>query len=966
MADSITFLIRAHVSFSRIDAFLQEPETDKRAQLSKSSAQFAGFENASLTWPSSETELYRDEETPLLVPIESPASSRFKLQNLDIRFREQGLNIIYGPSGSGKSSLLLALLGEMQLEEGQVFLPYDYKGQHTPDNFSSNTDFFANLSETSAYCPHEPWILNQSIRANILLGLPFDGPRYEEVLRATALDIDISSLSDGDQTLAGENGSRISGGQKQRVSLARALYSPCRYVLLDDCLSALDSRTARHVFFNAIKGRLMRGRTCILATHHTQLTIPNSDYVVSLEAGRVKALGTPEDMASRGFVEPQTARGKSVSDEDLDIATSPTEASPEGSVAPEAKPKVQSAAGESKAEGAVTWAVISGYLRAMGPAGFWVVVMIGFVAQQLAALGTNLWIKEWAFQYDQLDKQKLAPESTTTVHSDGVHAGYYMAIYAGICLAYALISFIRDLITFSGSLKASWKIYEQLLNSVLFAKLSFFDRPLGQITNRFSTDISVLDQSLASFSVSALQLATTVLMVIVLMLYTLPGGPLLFLVLAVVFLAYYFVMFIYIRCTQDLKRIQAVAHSPLYQHVGETISGYVSIRGYGSESIFTAEHGKFVDSVNQPYMLLKASEQWFGVRVEILSSIIAFATGVFVVWDVGSIDAGAAGLVLTYAATFTENMIWFVQVYAIIQQNLTSVERIDEYISVEQEKTGAAPGHVLQPTPIGWPTRGGVTFHNFTTRYAPHLDPVLHKISFRANPGERVAVVGRTGAGKSSLALALLRVLEVDADDGGSIEIDGVDIATVELAKLRGTAITMIPQDPQLFEGTVRKNLDPLGQHDDAEILDVLRSMKQQQQEGDGEIGLSLELDQPASALSRGQSQLLCVARGLLRKSRVLVLDEATANVDHVADAGIQAGLRASVAGTGATVITIAHRLLTVADYDRVVVLDAGRVVEQGTVAELLTTHRGEGGAIFRLLCEQSGNLEDIRRAAGL
>lgn len=913
----------------------------------------------------------------------TPSPTSFALQDLTIAFHETGLNVICGPSGSGKSSLLLALLGEMHLDKGHVFLPHQPSvATNSPSTEITSPDL---LTETTAYCPHEPWILNQSIRANILLNHPFNAPRYEAVLHAVALDTDFTELlsDEGDQTLAGENGSKLSGGQKQRISLARALYSSCRYVLLDDCLSALDARTARHVFSHGIKGPLMRGRMCILATHHTQLVVPHAEVVVILDKGRVKAVGGPEELISRGVLDLQTAKDKLIDIEDGDLAENPQESSVpvEDSNTPEsaAKRKLNTIS-EDKAEGAVSWAVVGGYLKTMGPRSFWVLVMIGFAAQQIAALGTNLWIREWAFQYDKTDSAEGRGE---------VSAWYYLTVYTTLCLAYALITFLRDLVTFTGSIKASSTLYENLLNTVLSAKISFFDsRPLGQITNRFSKDISVVDQSLASFSVSALQVSTTVAMVIILMLCVLPGGPLLLLILGLIFAAYYVVTTIYIRGAQDLKRIESVARSPLYQHVGESIRGHVSTRAYGREASFLATQGRLVDGLNQPYVLLEAAEQWLKIRVDVLSSIITFVAGVFVVWgadaggspDAAAIDPGAAGLILTYAVTFTENMLWLVTIYAIIQQDLTSVERISEYISVEQEPVLSSSSSSIPEEP--WPTHGGVIFRNFTARYAPHLEPVLRNITLSVQPGERIAVVGRTGAGKSSLALALLRMLE---SDGGSIEIDGVDTATVALGRLRGTAVTMIPQDPQLFHGSVRDNLDPLGDeagrrhYTDQEMRDVLRSLRVQATgqddsgngEGRDDLGSDwLSLDQDASALSRGQCQLLCLARGLLRKSRLLVLDEATANIDRAADAAIQAGLRASVQQNGATVITVAHRLWTIVDYDRVVVLDAGRVVEQGSVRELLACEEEEEedgkGALFRRLCEQSGEWEAIKQAIQL
>lgn len=954
VTDSIKYLIQAHVSLTRINQFLDEPEVVKQAGASTSRHSFIGFANASFTWSSADRtgDDEGHEQSPLLVNESN--TPNFTLQDLNIEFHKDGLNVVCGPSGSGKSSLLLALMGEMNTQNGVASLPHDYNSIET-----------SHLALSTAYCPHDPWIINQSIRANILLGLPFDAPRYDIVLRAVALDTDIATLKNGDQTQAGENGSRLSGGQKQRVSLARALYSRSKYVLLDDCLSALDARTARHVFFNAIKGTLMEKRTCIFATHQTQLAIPHCDHVVRLESGRVASQGSGSNLMNEGILGTELAGEH---EEAFEYVTSSQAASPltanaaEEEVEDNGDKRQQSDSEEGKAEGAVPWPVIRNYLKAMGPAIFWVFVMTGFAAQQLVALATNLWIRNWASQYDRLERTSTLKVAYEADHAE-VPPWYYLGIYTAICVAYALVTSLRDLLTFSGSLRASSKIYKRLLHSIVFAKLQFFERPLGQITNRLSKDISTIDSALASFSVSAFQLAVNVAMVVLLMLWILPSRIFLLAFLACIFTAYYLLTTIYVRGAQDLKRLEAVARSPLFQQVGETITGYVSIRAYSREALFTAAHGCLVDGLNRPMLLLQASEQWLTLRVDILSSLITFAMGVFVVLGRDEIEPGAAGLILTYVVTFTENMLWLVQIYAIIQQSLTSVERIAEYTDIAQEPTWPAPGRGETALAEDWPAHGGVAFRNFTTRYAAPLDPVLHGISFAAEAGERIAIVGRTGAGKSSIALALLRVLEADRD-GGCVELDGVDIATVSLARLRGgRAVTVIPQDPQLFEGTVDANLDPTQEHTEANKVAVLRSLQQAAIDVDlqADSGL-LDLTQAARNLSRGQCQLLCVARGLLRRSRVLVLDEATASVDHVADGAVQAGLRAQAKENGTTIITIAHRLLSIADYDRVVVLEAGRVIEQGTVRELLGR---EGEVIaFRRLCEGSGDFDAICRAA--
>lgn len=806
-----------------------------------SSSSFGLF-NASFTWPLAsdvDDNPSADEETPLLgndaeAPPPSP-SSLFRLQDLTINFHEAGLNVICGPSGSGQSSLLLALLGEMHLDQGYVSFP-QWQPPTDVDTAATTTIFTDDvfpMTEHTAYCPQTPWILNKSIRTNIILDHPFNASRYAAVLRAVALDADLlannTNSDKDDEALAGENGNRLSCGQKQKVSLARALYSPCRYVLLDDCLSALDARTARRVLSDGIKGPLMEGRTYVLATHpqHTRLVVPHADLVVMLEGGRVKGVGSPGDLIAKGLVDEQTAKGKLVENSDSVDETSRESPDPaQGSNGRERTARAKTdATNKDKAEGALSWAVVRGYLNTMGPAHFWVLVIIGFTAQQVVALGTILWIREWAFQYDKPASSQ--GQQQRQEHRLVVSAWYYLAIYAALCLGYALITFLRDFITFSGAIKASSHIYERLLDAVLSAKLSFFDsRPLGQITSRFSQDISVVDQSLASFSVGALQIATTVAMVVIVMVCVLPGEPFLLLVLALMFAGYYLVTTIYIRAAKDLKRIEADARPPLCQHAGESIAGYVSIRAYGRQASFSATNSHLVDGLHQPYLLLEAAKQWLKVRTDILSSVITFVAGVLVVWGGGGgpIDPGAAGLVLTYAVTLPENMRWLVALCATVRQDLSTVERISEYTTATPESKGAAPGRLLSSdAPEAWPTQGAVVFRHFSARYAPHHEePVLRDVSLAVRPGERVAVVGRPGAGKTSLALALLRALEADESNGGNIEIDGVDIATVELARLRGAAVTLIPQEPQLLEGSVRANLDPLGRHTDQELREVL------------------------------------------------------------------------------------------------------------------------------------------------
>ncbi|KAL7907490.1 P-loop containing nucleoside triphosphate hydrolase protein [Trichoderma velutinum] len=890
MSSMISFILQAQVSVSRIEKFLKEKETSRNDQLMGSDLRMIGFDNATFEWPVQDVDIGAGEDVE---PVEILPIQDFRLSNLDIKFYKNGLNVICGPSGSGKSSLLLGLLGEMELLRGRVHLPL----AEPPMGDDS-------LISGAAYYPQEPWIMNQTIRANILFGLHFQ------------------MFEDGDLAIAGERGNRLSGGQKQRVALARALYSHAQFLLLDDCLSVLDSHTGRHILLHAIKGPLMKGRTCILATHHSQLALPHCDYAVFLENGMVKQQGTASELVELGItVENRPAAKAKDMFDPMDVihhpqmvasallasGTSEVESSESwtGNTTAASEGYNESMYHEYQMTGVVSLSVIRVYLTAMGEWWFWTVVFFAFALQQITSLGTNLWIKVWAHEFDEaVETSKISQGSPTRAESV-----YYLAIYS------------------------SARMFDGLLNSILHARLIFFDKvPFGQITNRFSRDVEAVDQEVAPHSMSTFYTFCSLCIVIILISTSIP----LFIPAAVIIcLIYYIITVIYINSARDLKRIESAQRSPLYQHFGEALAGYVSVRAYGRVNRFTEENRIFIDGYNQPYVLIWAAKEWLTLRIASLSALISSLTGAFLLWGLGrgAVDAGVAGLVLTYAATFSDNVLWFVQLYVIVQQSFNSVERIVEYTGIKSERSEPLEPSSYDLSPQ-WPIHGHVSFQGYTARYAPELNPVLLDLNIDIHAGQRVAVVGPLEA------------------DTGRITIDGVSIASVNLVRLR-RAVTVVPQDPTLFGGSLRDNLDPLNHHSDDDLQDVLRKLQFFQSLPSG------DLDHPAAALSMGQRQLVCIARALLRRSRVLILDEATASIDHATDALIQAGLRYSIAD-GITVLTIAHRLLTIVDYDRVMVLDSGRIVEQGSVAELLQKRGDE--AFFRQLCEHSGDLDRIER----
>ncbi|KAI2643619.1 multidrug resistance-associated protein [Xylaria nigripes] len=1026
LGDMLAHVQEAKVSVDRVEEFLKEDETEKYDQLGRDNVdehgrKVIGFRDATFIWGSKDA-------------VAADGSLAFRLLDLNIDFKIGKLNLIAGPTGSGKTSMLMALLGEMTLTSGRVFLPSGLSREEV------RPDPATGLADTCAYVAQTAWLVNGSIKENILFSSPYDEKRYKDVLVACALERDLEILDNGDETLVGENGITLSGGQKQRISLARAVYSNSQHLLLDDCLSAVDSHTAKWIFHNCVHGPLMKGRTCILVTHNTTLCAPMSDYVVLLDNGRVAAQGPSTELIESGKLGDEI-RNKSQSDSQQPTSvpsrapSSVGEQSGEtliddgGSENVNGKPTVkkfsqkQDAMSESKAVGAVKWSVMQLYLRAMGRWWFWTTAIVVFTAQQLSGVASNIWIKEWADQYvsgigktsrltlsiasvdsasGSVSRSYGAPlaqyaKVTTasmfgpspdysTLNVPEVNANYYLFVLALIGIVGALLALIRDLWLFFGSLTASWKIHRQLMTAVSRAKFKFFDvTPLGQLMNRFSKDLEAVDQEVAGVAIGIMACSMGIAITVILIASITPG----FLMAAVFITGFFvFVAMFYLRASRDLKRLESVNRSPLFQQFGETLSGVTTIRAYGDERRFIRDNLARINKQSRPFIFLWAANRWLAFRTDLIGDLVAFFAGVFVILSIGKIDPGSAGLSLSYAIGFSENILWLIRLYAMNEQNMNSVERIKEYLDVEQEAAAINEQH--RP-PSHWPANGSVEFIGYSTRYRKELDPVLKGVTFKIEPQQKVGIVGRTGAGKSSLTLAIFRALEAEA---GQILIDGVDIGKIGLQDLR-QAITIVPQDPTLFTGTIRSNVDPFELYSDEEIFAALKKVHligpceiqptsriqatdsvsaEERTSGEENETIStgastltpanknifLDLSSPVAEsgtnLSQGQRQLLCLARAMLRNPKVLVMDEATASIDYNTDSKIQETIRE----LQTTTITIAHRLATIVDYDKVLVLDHGAVVEFDHPHELLKKKTGT----FRSMCEMSGDLDSLTKAA--
>ena len=1055
LADMVAHVQESKVSVDRVEEYLNEPETDKYKQLGSvkyddNGAPILGFENATFTWGSKD-------------------SDEFKMIDLHMHFTVGELNVIIGPTGSGKTSMLMALLGEMTLLEGSVYLPAGKSREEL------KADPETSLTESVAYCAQQAWLINGTIKENIIFASNWDARRYKNVIVACSLQRDLEILDGGDQTLVGEKGVTLSGGQKQRISLARALYCDARHVLLDDVLSAVDSHTAKWIFDKALMGPLMYNRTCILVTHNASLCLPHAEFGVVLDNGRVAVQGTPQEIISSDklaedmskFDSRPASRGASAlpsrtpsdlgreereqplnetqqkTNGHLEIPIADAGSLPNGVSAGEPLSKVISKdipgmnkpvdndiQHESKATGAVKLNIILKYLLYMGGPFYWFLAALCFALQQISQVGTNVWIRQWSNAYVQRETRFMtdAHESSPVTHVQGgisssfncmrsgsciwtmpyyttnvristrdsdVDVGYYLGVYAVLGLAYIIVVMAREGVLFAGSLHASKRIHRQLMESIAHAKFRFFDStPLGQIMNRFSKDIEAVDQEVAPVAVGVVHCLASIITIVVLISVIIPQ----FLIAGFfISILYFFIGRFYISSSRDLKRLESIQRSPLYQQFGETLSGMTTIRAYCDERRFIRDNLHSVNRHNRPFISLWATNRWLAFRVDIIGALVSFFTGVFIVLSVGHIDAGAAGLAMTYAVTFTENVLWFVRLYAMNEQNMNAVERIKEYLDVDQEAAGIVPEN--RPA-ANWPSKGSVEFIGYSTRYRSDFDLVLRHITFKVLPGEKVGVVGRTGAGKSSLALSLFRALE---SEDGKILVDDIDIGLIGLQDLREN-IVMVPQDPTLFTGTIRSNLDPFGLFTDEEIYTALRgvqligapsgtpsrpstpstpsALKSVQNSPNKQAllnaswanassptepssplenknifrNLSSPVAESGTNLSQGQRQLLCLARAMLKNPKVLLMDEATASIDYATDAKIQETIRE----IKNTTLTIAHRLQTIVDYDKVLVLDNGEVVEFGDPWQLISKDDG----VFRGMCLMSGDFDILQREA--
>ncbi|CEF71344.1 ATP-binding cassette sub-family C member 8 [Strongyloides ratti] len=1004
--------VQCYVSNKRLKNFLAADEIDPNDIETRinSSGKALTIKDASFTWIK-ETDSF--------------------LKNINMSIEKGSLVAIVGRTGSGKSSLLSSLLGEMTKEKGTI-----------------------HINGSIAYVPQQAWIQNLSLKDNILFNKQYDEIMYKKVIESCSLKQDFEALPNGDLTEIGEKGINLSGGQKQRVNLARAVYANQDIYIIDDALSAVDAHVGKHIFDNVLSTNsgLLKEKTRLLVTHSLHL-LKYCDYIYVMKDGKIseegnysqliKNNGELAELLEEFLIEEAKTRGRSVSfgedaeevKEVLDhlegidplkkkrieneifktveeinasnenIINKHDILSQKNSIENETTKlidnvndnkennimninKGQIIQKEGVETGKVKLSVYISYFKAIGLFNIFKFIIIYVLSSALGVL-SNLSLADWS------DNAKKIQSSNNTEETN-----QRLGVYTILGLSQAAFVCFASIIMALGMVSASSILHQSMLSRILRSPMSFFDiTPIGRILNRFGKDIEVLDSrlpgSILNFISNVIGGATIIIVPIIvtpkiiiplipmilgyiflldvegldaaiprsflsfirtfvasleILLVIVLVTPWFGVILIPLVIIYFLILRFYVNTSRQLKRLESTTRSPIYSHFQESVQGAASIRAYGVVENFVYESNKRVDHNLITYYPSIVANRWLAVRLELVGNLIVLFAALFSVFgrEGSGLTAGLVGLSVAYALNVTQTLNWAVRMTSELETNIVAVERIKEYAELDTEADTKTDPRIIQ-LPTSWPNEGHIVFKNISLRYRKDLDPVLKDISVEIEPKEKVGIVGRTGAGKSSLTLALFRIVEIDS---GSIIIDGIDISKIGLNDLR-SRITIVPQDPMLFSGKLRDNLDPFYNYDDDCIWRALQLTHLDAFVTALPNQLDHQIAESGNNLSVGQRQLLCLARALLRKSTILLLDEASASVDVETDQLIQKTIQEQF--NSCTVLTIAHRLNTIKNSDKILVLDKGCVAEFDTPEKLLANPNG----IFRSLMKEANLLPE-------
>lgn len=873
-----------------------------------------------------------------------PDVSEDTLSNINLTVTPGKLTVIIGPVGAGKSSLLHAILGELPLREGSI-----------------------KVNGIISYASQEPWLFAGSVRQNILFGSPYDKDRYRQVVKVCALRTDFEQLPYGDKTTVGERGVSLSGGQRARINLARAVYKQADVYLLDDPLSAVDTHVGKHLFEDCIQGYLFH-KTVILVTHQLQY-LNTVDHIVLMQNGSIQAEGTYQEVqeTAQDFANLLLSGrpDEEMKEENPKLHRRQSSVQSVASSVEEKGQEEPPEVAEMRSSGTVGSHVYMGYLRAGGNCCSMFFMFFMCVFTQLLASGSDYWLTYWVNLEEYRGKIHPMPTAQAYVQflSNGTNSTqanggnsvssssgfpFYLStdmciyIFSGLTVGTVLVTLFRSYLFFFMCMRASMRLHDRMFDSITRATMRFFNtNSSGRILNRFSKDMGAIDEMLPGALIDCLQIGLTLLGIIVVVALVNHWLMIPTVVVAVIF---YYLRSFYLSTSRSVKRLEGVTRSPVFAHLNASLQGLTTIRAFHAQPILEKEFDNHQDLHSSAWYIFIASSRAFGYWLDIVCLIyIAIVAFSFLVMEQNTFG-GNVGLAITQAIGLTGMFQWGMRQSAELENQMTSVERVLEYSHVEKE-----PPLESEPDkkpPDTWPEEGRVIFSRVYMAYSPNDPPVLKNLSFTIEPKQKVGIVGRTGAGKSSLIIALFRLVEIQGD----IIIDNMLTRNIGLHDLR-SKISIIPQEPVLFSGTVRKNLDPFDEYPDHVLWNALEEVELKEIVNDLAGGLNGKMSEGGSNFSVGQRQLLCLARAIVRNNKLLVMDEATANVDPQTDALIQTTIRKKFADC--TVLTIAHRLHTVMDSDKVLVMGGGTLLEFDHPHVLL---QNKDGVLYSMV-EQTGRV---------
>ncbi|CAF4950125.1 unnamed protein product, partial [Rotaria sp. Silwood1] len=863
----------------------------------------------------------------------------FLLKNILFTAYPGDLICIIGPIGAGKSSLLQTLTGEIPFFDGQI-----------------------QLHGSFCYVPQEPWIFSSTVKKNILFGKDYDPQLFRRVINATALETDFAQLSNGVNTIVGDQGVMLSGGQKARINLARALYRDADIYLLDDPLSAVDVKVSKHLFEKSIKSYLCN-KICILVTHQIQF-LRYATKIILLENGEMIQTGTFNELLTisssfnylledihqqekEKFAHRMNIRRR----QSIKPLTSIEDENEDGFL-------IDTENFETIEKGSVKWNIYISYLQEGVHVIFGIFILIFiFGFRQTTSIIYSWWLAKWSddenYRYrHQNNCTKIINQQINIIHSmnntewnEYRNSRFYF--YCGIALVLLILSLIRIIIIKLICLNSGRTLHNKMFQRLIRCPISFFDlNPIGRILNRFTKDIAIVDEYLPWTFFDFLECLFQVFGVIALVSWLNPWS---FIPAIIATISMLFIRHRFAQCSRDLKRLESTSRSPIYSYLTSTILGLKVIRSYHAEKICLSEFFSLLDDNSRANYLFLTTNRWAAIRFDwITIFFIAIVTSMALIVHITGRLFSAADIALTFS--FSLNLMgllqWTIRQSVQLETQMTSVERILEYCALDQEPPAQVSPKNRPPT--NWPSHGEIIFENVSMSHSNKLNAplALNKISLIIRANEKIGIIGRTGAGKSSFIQTIFRMGIII---NGQIKIDNIDISTIGLDDIR-RRISIIPQDPVLFTGTIKSNLDQFGNYSDIEIWHALEQVQLKKFVSNiMPNGLHSYVSESGSNLSVGQKQLICLARAILKKSKILIIDEATANVDNATDELIQQAIREQF--KKCTVLTIAHRLRTVIDSDRILVLGNGRVLEFDTPQALLSDRNSQ----FNSFVKQTG-----------